>query len=162
MSDIVHGIWQGRSLEEAARGLSAFSLMLCLAGTIVGASMYMLGTALGNSLRDKAQRLMFCSFVGALAMGVTSGRANLEPDFAGVPSDAAVQAAGSILGALGLLLALSGILIGVGLWGVGELAGRDSWARKGLATILSSIYCAVIIGAAEMVVNYLYSLGSLA
>jgi hypothetical protein len=161
MSSLVVEIWQGRTLEQAIAGMTAFTLLICLAGLIVGGAGFAMGSALQSPRRRyHAWRLVVVSVVGAFIVGLVSRTSSIEPGFSFTPNGDDLQSAINGLGALVLSFTLIGIIVGGGLWGGGALSNSFTWYRRGMFLTISSIAGALLVGAAAAIVNFMFLISS--
>ena len=93
---------------------------------------------------------------------IAAAKVHLTPDFHAIPGAGPLQRLIDGIGALGLFLALAGVVIGAGLWGVGSLSSNYHQAAAGKRATLYSVVGAIIIGAAAALVNWAFSLGQTA
>jgi lipid-binding SYLF domain-containing protein len=87
---------------------------------------------------------------------------DVRPDFNVIPGSNTFESL--VNGAMGLaiILAVAGIVIGGGLWGVGSLSANHHAATIGKRVTLYSIVGAMIVGAARMLVDWAFGLGQAA
>jgi type IV secretory pathway VirB2 component (pilin) len=94
-----------------------------------------------------------------LSYGLVVAQVNFTPDFNALPGRGPIQQIINGVGAMALLLALIGIIIGGAMWGVGSLSSNYHQAAVGKRATLYSVVGAVIVGAAAALVNWAFSLG---
>ena len=94
-----------------------------------------------------------------LSYGLVVAQVNFTPDFNALPGRGPIQQIINGVGAMALLLALAGIIIGGAMWGVGSLSSNYHQAAVGKRATLYSVVGAVIVGAAAALVNWAFSLG---
>ena len=95
-------------------------------------------------------------------LGVVLAQVNITPDFDVLPGSGPLQRLVNGLGAVALMLSLSGVIIGGGLWGVGSLPSNHHAATIGKRATLYGVVGAVIIGASAALVNWAFDFGGTA
>ena len=84
---------------------------------------------------------------------------DVTPDLSGIPGSDRVQSLINIAAGVALFMALAGIIIGGGLWGIGSLSSNHHAATVGKRATLYSVLGGLIVGAGPLLVNWAFNFG---
>jgi hypothetical protein len=89
----------------------------------------------------------------------TSGPVSLDPSAGNLPGSSQLQSIANGIGGWALVLSLIGLLIGAAAWALGSHAQNYQHAYVGRKAVLVSGLAALLIGAAQPIINFFFSTG---
>jgi len=119
-----------------------------------------------------AQYLMTATLAGGMAAGLMHEVNNmtwmtrvvldvsLNPDPSQLPGGGTLADLMNGLAGCGLILAAGVFAFGGAQWALGSATSNMSWAERGKQTVFVAALAALLIGAAAIVVNFFFLLGS--
>jgi hypothetical protein len=85
---------------------------------------------------------------------------SLNPDPSQLPFSGTLHDLANGLEAVALLLAAAGIVFAASRWGLGVATSNTAWAEQGKTGVVIGAIAALLIGAAAVLVNFFFGLGS--
>jgi len=85
---------------------------------------------------------------------------SLSPDPSQLPFTGTLHDLANGLEAVALLLAAAGIVFSASKWGLGVATSNTPWAEQGKSGVVIGSIAALLIGAAAVLVNFFFGLGS--
>ena len=98
-------------------------------------------------------------FLSALSTHFGFAALSLDPSAGSLPGTATLQQLANGIGWWALLASLVGFVIGAATWALGAHANNYQHASSGRRAVLVSGIAALVIGAAPVVLNFLFSAG---
>ena len=90
---------------------------------------------------------------------VLAAQLSLNPDSGALPGSSSLQTLANGLGWWALLASLLGFVIGAATWALGSHTNNYQHAASGRRAVLVSGAAALVIGAAPVVLNFLFGIG---
>ena len=84
---------------------------------------------------------------------------NITPNTSGLPGISELE---TIVGALltyGLVAAIAGLVVSCIVWALGHHSGNPNYSSKGKTGVLASFVAALLIGGADVLINYFVAAG---
>jgi hypothetical protein len=96
------------------------------------------------------------AFGGHLVLG---GVVSLHPSSSALPGASELAKLADGLGWWALIAALVGLILGAAAWALGSHTNNYQYSSSGRRAVLVSALAALVIGAAPMVINFLFGAG---
>jgi len=90
---------------------------------------------------------------------LSSPGVSLDPSPGSVPGSATLQTLANGIGWWALVAALVGLVLGAAAWALGSHTNNYQYSSSGRRAVLVSGMAAIVIGAAPVVVNFLFNEG---
>jgi hypothetical protein len=91
---------------------------------------------------------------------MSSPAVNITPSSGGLPGAGELEALAGGIGFWALIACVVGLVIGAGAWALGSHTNNYQASSSGRRAVIVSAMAAVVVGAAPIVVNFLFSAGT--
>ena len=84
---------------------------------------------------------------------------NISPNTSGLPGISELQTIVGALLTVGLIAAVAGLIISAIVWAVGHHSSNPNHVSKGKSGVIASLIAALLIGGADVLINFFVAAG---